>query len=627
MARKPRSKEDWIEKFTKTHGEYDYSRVTSIAKSDQKLSIICHQHGVFLQSAAAHGRGQGCPQCSLEARQLKQSITKEEFIKRASELYSGLYDYSSSVFINAKTKISIKCPSHGEFQSTPAYHLRGIGCPDCEKLNNAVFNSFKDFKKAAIKKWGTDYGYDQSTFTTKNNPIRVNCLTHGLFDTTPAKHLKGAGCPKCKITARGKIRPRSTEDFVFKANMLHQNKYDYSEVVYKSSKVPIKIKCPVHGNFTQTPNDHITTKGCEKCGIENRASQLRLGTDSFIQKAKAAHQNSYTYDKVKYGKTNSEKVLITCKKHGDFQQTPMHHLSGGGCPKCSFARISSQEKELGLFLKSIYSGPVIFNDRVVLAGKELDIFLPEINVAIEFNGLYWHSFSKVGKNHHLEKTLKCIEQGVRLLHIWSDDWENRQDIVKNHIKSVLGASSGPRVFARKTTVKPLAVNEAKKFLNANHIQGYSSSTVKLGLYSNDGELVACALFRKDSSRKDCYVLTRYATNKTVIGGHSKLLKHFIKNHEFKEITTFADLSFSYGDLYRKTGWVENGFLYPDYTYILKDGRKHKFGYRLKRFATDPDLIFIEGLTESQLAAKNGIEKIYDAGKIRFTLSKEAFLKT
>jgi hypothetical protein len=239
-------------------------------------------------------------------------------------------------------------------------------------------------------------------------------------------------------------------------------------------------------------------------------------------------------------------------------------------------------------------------------------------VAIEYCGLYWHSEQQgKHKNYHKNKMDACERVGYRLITIYSDEWEQRRDIVKRKLMHVFGCSTEPRIFARQCTVGVVQRNECKAFLTANHLQGDGPGSIRLGLYFND-TLVAIMLFTQGKERQ--YTLTRYATCMQVVGGFSKLLTHFKRSVDWNQIVSFADKRWSDGNMYIVTGWTKNRMLLPDY-YYSPDGhiRIHKFNYRRKRL---PNRLvnFDPTLSETQNCRNNKILRIWDCGKIRFTLN-------
>jgi hypothetical protein len=276
--------------------------------------------------------------------------------------------------------------------------------------------------------------------------------------------------------------------------------------------------------------------------------------------------------------------------------------------------VSRHEKSLSDFLERFSS--IERNVRTVIPPYELDILVPEQALAIEFNGLYWHSEKFKERWYHHAKWKACAEAGIQLVQIWEDDWLHRQAVVEKMLLHKMGASSDRRVYARQAVVDVnIPVSEARAFLVENHLQGFAAATIHCGLRSAGG-LVALMSLKKNG---DGWDLVRYATSLGVPGGFSKLLSVFRKEYS-GVIKTFADLTVSNGDLYRSIGFVEDGFIPPDYKYVIGNERRHKFNYRLDRFRDDPNLLYEEGRTERELADLNGFLRIWDAGKLRFVVA-------
>lgn len=281
---------------------------------------------------------------------------------------------------------------------------------------------------------------------------------------------------------------------------------------------------------------------------------------------------------------------------------------------------SFKEKALANWLEEI-GLVVVRNNRTLIAPKELDIYLPDYNVAIEFNGLYWHSEKFKDKNYHYDKYLACKDKGIRLIQVWEDDWDYKELIVKNMILHKLGIGSSERIFARKTVIdRNPSRAEVVSLLEANHIQGAASTSLSYGLRSN-GNLVAVLCMKKVSGEDVEWDLVRYATAANVVGGFTKLLKAFREDYA-GSIKTFADLTLSDGKLYERTGFSLQKIIKPDYYYISTSSgvRQHKFNYRKERFESRDDLIFDPELTEAELARLNGLLRVYDAGKIKYILN-------
>ena len=292
------------------------------------------------------------------------------------------------------------------------------------------------------------------------------------------------------------------------------------------------------------------------------------------------------------------------------------------CPVCHppMSGTSHGEQEIAGFVKGIYDGAVFENCRNVIAPYELDVYLPEKRVAIEFDGLFWHS-EAVGKgeHYHLMKTEKCLERGIRLVHVFEDEWKEKREIVEDRIRSILGIGQ-KRIFARKCIVKDIDSKMANEFLDANHLQGCCNSSIRYGLFFND-ELVAVMTFGKPRFNKNYdWEMVRYASKIGchIVGGASKLLARFRKNHS-GSIVSYADRRYSDGHLYEKLGFVQVGVSKPSYCYV-------KGAQKLNRYACQkhklPALLgdgYDEELSECDNMVANGWSQVHDCGNFIYVI--------
>jgi len=245
-------------------------------------------------------------------------------------------------------------------------------------------------------------------------------------------------------------------------------------------------------------------------------------------------------------------------------------------------------------------------------GKELDIFIPSIKLAIEYNGAYWHQEKYSPKNKHLEKTLAAEAEGIRVIQVFDFEWKHRNHQVQDLLKSAMGVNT--KIYARKCVIKEVETNEAEGFLRVNHIQGAvrpRSMPVRIGLFFED-KLVALATFGKHHRGTGQWVLNRFCCEHgvTVVGGLSRICKSALKKIG-EDIISWADRRLSQGRGYVAAGWIEDEVLGPDYFYF--DGKEPIAKQaRMKSKVGTPD-----GITESQHAELDGLMKVYDCGKIRF----------
>ena len=536
----------------------------------------------------------------------------KEILERFIEVHGDKYDYSKVNYVNIKTKVCIICPEHGEFWQSSENHLKGKGCPSC--FGNKKLNSC-NFIQKAHEVHGDKYDYSKVVYINNKTKVCIICPEHGEFWQKPYNHLQKKGC--CKCVGKNK----TTEEFIKQSNIIHNNKYDYSKVVYINNHTKVCIICPEHGEFWQTPANHLSGRGCNKCKYD----EFKLSITEFVQKANIIHNNKYDYSKVVYNGCQ-DRICIICPEHGEFWQTPSSHFQNNGCPRCS-KLLSNVENDLKDFIKNNYNNQILYNIRNIISPYELDIYLPDLKLAFEFNGLYWHSELYKDKNYHLNKTLKCEEQGIHLVQIYEDDWNFKQEIVKSRILNLLGKSN--KLYARNCKIKEISFKDAKEFLESNHLQGGCVDKVRLGLYDGDAlvSLMTFGKLRKNLGQKDkegCWELLRFCNklNISVIGGAHKLFNYFIKNFEFKNILSYADRSWTMNNgktLYDKLGFYLKNLSQPNYFYINNMIRENRFKYRkdqLIKKGFDPNK------SEHEIMLGQGLYRIYDSGCAKYIFSKE-----
>ncbi len=224
------------------------------------------------------------------------------------------------------------------------------------------------FREKSIEKHGEKYDYSQSNYIKSSIKIDIICKTHGLFSQLPTLHSNGSGCKKCADELNAKKRIKSLCDFIDEANKIHNNKYDYSQTIYKLACDKIKIICKDHGEFMQQAYSHIRQKhGCPTCGKIKQVTKRTKTPEKFIEDSIKLHGNKYDYSKSNYFNDNS-KIIIICKEHGEFEQEASNHLQGKGCNKCAdVIRCTKRSKTLDKFLleaKNIHGNKYEYNNVV-----------------------------------------------------------------------------------------------------------------------------------------------------------------------------------------------------------------------------------------------------------------------
>jgi hypothetical protein len=522
---------------------------------------------------------------------------EEEFKSKILNKFNGSICLDD-VYINAKTNVFIKGSCNHRWIINPSNLLsRGTGqfCTTC-------------FGKSCGKNkiWTADeINFLKLNYTTLTNPEIFNKLNR----TAPAIFAKAKEL--------GLSKPdRFLHHSLDKVNIRIKDKFPDLEILYYNNNADktSMIKNSRCGHTWEVSINSIFNSGSGSiCRICYPAKNSKRSLDSInIQLEK----KTKLVKCIEYGGIHNNS-LFKCLFCGDtwisIANNIFVHDYGYICRKCNPNQgISFPEKELLEFIKNNYDGWIIENDRKTLSGQELDIVLPDLGLAFEYNGLYWHSDKFKNKTYHLDKS-NLLKENIdyQLIHINEDEWDNKQDIVKSRILSLLGKTT--KIYARKCILKEISF--PRTFLDENHIQGHGSpSAINLGLYYNK-ELVAVMTFSKPrfSSNYD-YELVRYCSklNTTVVGGASKLFSYFNNNY-LGSVVSYSDKRWSSGNLYKKLGFEYSHTSEPNYRYYKGNislsryqCQKHKLADLLKE-EFDPELSEYENMTNA------GYIRVYDCG--------------
>lgn len=477
--------------------------------------------------------------------------TTEAFVTEATKLHGGKYSYEKTNYINAQTKVIITCPIHGDFSQFATNHLRPCGCPGC--TGEAIRNG-RGFK------------------------------------------------PKVKTQS---VRADKTENFIERAEQIHGKTYDYSKFEYTKSKAKGVVVCRKHGEFMQRADHHLSGAGCPTCQAENSAERVRLTTETFIQKAITTHEHAYQYGDVEY-KSSHDKIKITCPEHGVFEQAPNSHLNGRGCPKCSAFGPSKAENELFEFIKAI-TPDAVQSERTVLDGKEIDIFVPSKNIGFEFNGLYWHSeATDKPVRYHQDKSDQAAAAGVRLIHIFEDEWRDKRAWCESHIRNVLNAPART-IYARKCEIE-LCDNASavRDFLNDNHLQGFRGG--RSIILRHQGEIVAAAVLAK--TIQGAIELARWCVklNTRIVGGMARVMAHIPEG-----TISYCDSGKYDGAGYLAAGWKKVSDGVPSYHYTDFKSRRGRQEFQKHKLLARGAV----GANEIELAASEGFYRIGGLLQMKF----------
>jgi hypothetical protein len=532
-------------------------------------------------------------------------------------------------------------------------------------MENFQRKTLEQFKKDVYDKYGDEFTVMSTEYLTRHEGMMQ--LKHNVcgFD----KILKQSNkildktmtplklCPVCNPNGN---RTNRKDIIEFKLNKIRPDLEllnTEEEIANMRGIKKLKVKCKNCGIIEEKTYVHLVESfqrghnGCLNCKRLN--GEKTSDGKNFPKRYTEEEIKQYIYEQVgnEYELISpyiNDKKYVTMKhnyRDGKYHiyKVPMRKFKEGcRCPYCT-GQFSKNEKEILKFIESFYTKTIINNTKRVLSDrKELDIYLPDDKIAIEYNGLFWHSEEKLSekalfqnypqllaKNYHLMKTEECERKGIRLIHIFENDWENNQEIIKSKLKHILGCNQDlPKIFARKCEIKVIDIKTKDDFLNKNHIQGADkSSSVLLGLYYNDILCAVMTFFVSNKKNTDNieYNLSRYASdnNYVIIGGFSKLLKYFERNYEWNSIITYADRTWSIGDLYDKNGFIKEEILPPDYKYYRKSDESftlyHKFDFRKERIKNKFPEIYDENKTEKEMMQEAGYVRIWNCGLIKYRL--------
>jgi hypothetical protein len=456
---------------------------------------------------------------------------------------------------------SNKCSSNNE---STRYKLK-------QTLNDRYgvdhYSKTKDYvqkvKKTSLDKWGVDNFSKTEEYLIKSKRTYLSKWGVDNFTKTEEYLEKSK---RTFLERWGVEYPTQSEEIRNKIKNTNKKKYGTSHI-FMSDKYRIdNFKISKDNNYISYENG-VNLFKCD-CDKEHT---FEISTDDY------------------YGRTKSGNKLCTICY-------PISDLS------------SIKEKMLLDYIRSIYSDEIIINWR---DKYEIDIYLPDLKLGFEFNGLYWHSDKFKDNNYHLNKTNWFKEIGIRIIHIWEDDWVYKNEIIKSQIKNWLGLTEN-KVYARNCQIKE--IKDSKQFLNNNHIQGSDRSNVKLGLFY-DGDLLSVMTFNKTEGRKkmkdDEWNLSRFCNKLdfNIVGGASRMIKYFINEYKPKRIISYSDKDWSSGNVYYKLGFNLVDMGRSDYKYVINSKRVNKSRFRKSNLKTK--------MSESRYMNEMNINKVWDCGKIKF----------
>jgi hypothetical protein len=596
-------KKNYFELYSKINSSFD-SSVSFNAKlyliyheiTENPKCIICNNNTKFKKFSQGFSK-----YCSMKCvgKDNKIQIKRENTTK---ELYGGKYTLTSPVLIKNIKKTNLKKygVEHPQQlksikEKTIQTNLKKYGVEHHLKLKSQIEKQ----KKTNLKKYGVEN-------------VNQNICVH---DKVMQTNLK-------KYDTK---YPAQNIDVQTKTKNNNQKKYGV-DYIFQSKKIHDKIKITnlkKYGFEQPSRNKSVI----ERIKNSNKQTKQKNGKIFWSKKL------GLNIEDINYDEFGEIVILNYCKIHSAFTisksllKNRLRENIENVCTQCNpiNENVSIKENEMRNFIENELN---IATEKIRINNKEIDIYISNNKLGIEFNGLYWHSCQYKDNDYHLNKTNECEKLGIQLIQIFEDEWVNKKEIVKSIIKSKLGVINN-KIFARKCEIKEINNDVCSKFLENNHIQGNINSSTKIGLfYSN--ELVSTMTFGKKRAslgNKNIggeYELLRFCNklNTIVVGGGDKLLKYFIKNYHPKNILTYADRRYSQGNLYEHLGFNFMGNTRPNYWYFNNKTKELK---RYYRYSYRKNILikqgFDESKTEHQIMEERGYLRVYDCGHMKFELFK------
>jgi len=498
-------------------------------------------------------------------------------------------------------------------------------CDVCGKMKEMMYKTYYKLTNKGDKKY---YCHKCSKIKKDKTMLDLYGVIHPCQNADIMQKVKDTNNEKYGVDM-----PSQLLEFENKKKQTNLEKYG---VEYPQQNKEIKNKSyetMIEKYGVKTPIENVEIKEkikntcLSKYGVKNPFCSVDIRkkiTENTNKNTIEKYKNEYNIVSI-----DSDNYSILCKKghiyeiyKSLFNQRNTYNVEN--CTICNpIGHFSSDsENDILDFIKENYDGEIIENSRNIINPYELDIYLPELKLAFEFNGVFWHSELYKEKNYHNMKSDLCEKAGIQLIHIWEDDWKHKKEIVKSIILNKLSKIKN-KIYARKTIIKEIKDNKlVKNFLNKNHLQGKSNSTIKLGLFYKN-ELVSLLTLGKKrlfmNSKSGEYELLRFCNklNTNVVGGASKLFKYFIKNYKYSEIITYADRSYSQGKLYESLGFTFISKTSPNYYYVIDGIRKQRFNFR-------KDVLVKEGYdpskTEHEIMLEKKVYRIYNSGNLKYKMN-------
>lgn len=493
-------------------------------------------------------------------------------------------------------------------------------CPQCEKEENSLVSKRPDLEKFFSKNNSENFR-DLASQSAKK--VLWECPKGHEFllsVNAMANRKKGFYCNECE---------NQSASFCFKFPELeneysNKNTDNFKSFSLHSHKKRIWI-CKNGHEWETRPINRVDlkknkVKPCQQCKRDENLLSVKYPE----LRKKYCPSNEVPFEELTSGMR--KKLIWICEKGHKRKQSVYSATKYPNCPQCMQWGTSMLEQEVIAYVKSILPKDVEIkeNDRKLISPKELDIYIPELSVAVEFNGLYWHSEANgKSKNYHYNKWKQCKSKNVQLFTIWEDDWLYRKEHVKSQLSTLL-CTPGKQLstHASKLSVKEVDKNKAKEFYNSSYLKEFSSDSNYCALVDSEKDSM-CALLTWKQVDEKVVIIEDYCEKDSIVNGLEKLIHRILKrinNKNVENIIAHIDNSSAHGASFEKIGFMQVQGVERNFSYVVKRERVHESHMSAVFFKDNQELVYDSDLTLEELKIKNGITKLWDCGKIRYVLN-------
>lgn len=567
-----------------------------------------------------HAKNSACKECELE-KIVSFDVQYPEIAKHFSDKNTlSVKDKNFRLHINY-----LWLCERNHIRKATAYELLKrssscYSCPQCEKEENTLLKKRPDLKEF----FSEDNSLKFKSLTTKSSKKVLWKCKDGheflLSVATMTARKSGFYCNECEEDKNLFFRkfPELEKEYSDK------NTDSFKSFSLHSHKKRIWV-CKNGHEWETRPINRVDIKRskvklCQQCIRDENLLSVKHPE----MRKKYCPSNEVPFEELTIGMR--KKLIWICEKGHKRRQSVYNARKHPSCPQCMQWGTSILEQEVTSYIKSILPKDVEIkeNDRKLISPKELDIYIPELSVAVEFNGLYWHSEANgKSKNYHYNKWKQCKSKNVQLITVWEDDWLYRQEHIKSQLSTLLRTpDKNLSTHASKLSTKEVDESKAKEFYNSSYLKEFSSDSNYYALVDNEKDSM-CALMTWKQVDEKVVIIEDYCEKDSVVNGLEKLIHRILKrinNKSVENIIAHIDNSSVYRASFEKIGFMQVQSVKHNFSYVVKRERVHESHMSVIFFKDNQELVYDSDLTLEELKIKNGITKLWDCGKISYVLN-------